>query len=72
MRKSSGPKTGPCHCMEMSKYGVISGPCFLAFALNTKIYGVNLVFRPNTGKYGLEITPCLDSFHAVCMLHIDD
>ena len=26
----------------MSKYGVISGPCFSVFELNTEIYGVNL------------------------------
>ena len=36
----------------MSKYGVISVPYFL-------------VFTPNTGKYGPEITPYLDNFHAV-------
>ena len=34
----------------MSKYGVISGPYFP-------------VFGPNTGKYGPEITPYLDTFH---------
>ena len=26
----------------MSKYGVISGPCFPVFGLNKEIYGVNL------------------------------
>ena len=36
----------------MSKYGVISGPYFPVFGLNT-------------GKSGPEITPCLDTFHAV-------
>ena len=36
----------------MSKYGVISGPYFLVFGMNT-------------GKYGPEITPHLDIFHAV-------
>ena len=36
----------------MSKYGVISGPCFPVFGLNTE-------------KYGPEITPYLDTFHAV-------
>ena len=36
----------------MSKYGVFSGPYFL-------------VFSPNTGKYGPEKTPHLDTFHAV-------
>ena len=34
------------------KYGVISGPYFPIFGLNT-------------GKYGQEITPYLDTFHAV-------
>ena len=33
---------------KLSKYGVISGPYFL-------------VFSPNTGKYGPEITPYLDT-----------
>ena len=38
----------------MPKYGVISGPYFPIFGLNRERYGV---FSPNTGKYGLEITP---------------
>ena len=37
---------------KVSKYGVISGPYFPVFELNT-------------GKYGPEITPYLDTFHAV-------
>ena len=37
---------------KVSKYGVISGPYFP-------------VFSPNTGKYEPEITPYLDTFHAV-------
>ena len=37
---------------KVSKYGVISGLYFP-------------VFSPNTGKYGPEITPYLDTFHAV-------
>ena len=36
---------------KVSKYGVISGPYFPVFGLNT-------------GKYGPEITPYLDTFHA--------
>ena len=36
----------------MSKYGVISGPYFPVFVLNT-------------GKYGPEMTPYLDTFHTV-------
>ena len=39
----------------MSKYGVISGPYFPVFGLNT-------------GKYGPEITPYLENFHAVLLL----
>ena len=46
---------------KMSKYGVISGPYFPVFGLNTE----TSVFSPNTGKYGLEITPYLDTFLAV-------
>ena len=45
----------------MSKYRVISGPCFPVFGLDTEIYGVN----QNTGKYGPEITSYMDTFHAV-------
>ena len=41
----------------MSKYGVISGPCFP-------------VFSPNTGKYGPEITPYMDTFHTVYMIYL--
>ena len=37
---------------QVSKYGVISGPYFP-------------VSSPNTGKYGPEITPYLDTFHTV-------
>ena len=37
---------------KLSKYGVISGPYFT-------------VFSPNAEKYGPEITPYLDTFHAV-------
>ena len=36
----------------MSKLGVFSGPYFSAFS-------------PNTGKYGPEITPCLNTFNPV-------
>ena len=50
---------------KVSKYGVVSGPYFPVFGLNTEIYSVNLVCNPNTGKYGPEITPYLDTFHAV-------
>ena len=39
----------------MSKYGVFSGPYFP-------------VFRLNTGKYGREKPPSLDTFHAVFQL----
>ena len=35
---------------KLSKYGVISGPHFPVF-----------VFSPNTGKYGPEITPYLNT-----------
>ena len=39
----------------MSKYGGISGPYFPVLGLNT-------------GKYGPEITPYLNTFHAVFMM----
>ena len=43
---------------KVSKCEAFSGPHFPVFGLNT-------VFSPNTGKYGQEKTPYLDSFHAV-------
>ena len=49
---------------KVSKYGVLSGPYFSAFGLNTE----RLVFRPNAEKYGPEKTPYLDTFHAVSPL----
>ena len=49
----------------MSRYGVFSGPYFPIFGLNTDIYGVNLKFGRNTGKYGPEKTPYLDIFYTV-------
>ena len=42
---------------KVSKYVVISGPYFP-------------VFNPNTGEYGPEITPYLDTFHAEMMLRM--
>ena len=42
---------------KVSKYGVISGPYFPVFGLNT-------------GKYGPEITPYLDTFHALRRLTV--
>ena len=56
------------HSWKVSKYGDFSGPYFLVFGLNTEIYSV---FSTNTGKYGPEKTPYLDTFHAVsCPLAI--
>ena len=49
---------------KVSKYGVISGSYFPAFGLNTDLS----VSSPNSGKYGPEITPYLDTFHAVIVL----
>ena len=45
----------------MSKYGVFSGPYFSVFGLNT-------------GKYGLEKTPYLDTFCTVIFfkIHIEN
>ena len=41
-----------------------SGPYFPAFGLSTERY---FVFSPNTGKYGLDKTPYLDTCHIVQM-----
>ena len=47
---------------KVSKYGVTSGPYFPIIGLNTEIYGVNL---RNQSEYRPEITPYLDTFHAL-------
>ena len=47
----------------MFKYGVLSGPYFLAFRLNTERYEVSLRIQSECGK--IEKTPYLDAFHAV-------
>ena len=57
----------------MSKYGVIFDPYFPVFGLNMEIYFViyfEIYFNPNTAKYGPEITPYLDTFHAVMTMVI--
>ena len=57
----------------MSKYGAISGPYFPAFGLNTERYEVSKylsVFSPNAGKCGPEITPYVETFHAMLGLVI--
>ena len=46
------PNTKYLTVWKVSNYGVISDPYFP-------------VFSPNTGKYGPEITPYLDTFHTV-------
>ena len=40
------------YCVKSVHYGIIFGPYFPVFGLNT-------------GEYGPEITPYLDTFHAV-------
>ena len=47
---------------KVSKFGVFSGPYFPLFGLNALYLSV---FSPNSGKYGPEKTPYLDTFHAV-------
>ena len=42
---------------KVTKYGVTSGPCFP-------------ILIPNTGKYGPEISPYLDTSHAVMIVDI--
>ena len=48
---------------KVVKQRVISGPNFPVSRLNKGLYSVNL--GPNTEKYGPEITPYLETFHAV-------
>ena len=53
----------PYTAWKVSRYGVFSGPYFLAFGLNTERYGV-IQIRRDTDS-GPEKTPYLDAFHAV-------
>ena len=50
---------------KVSKYGVIPGPYFPVFGVNTEIYGVNLRIRSGCRKIWIKITPYLDNFRAV-------
>ena len=49
----------------MSKYGVFSGPYFLAFRLNTERYGVSLCILSECRKIRTRKAPYFDTFHAV-------
>ena len=49
----------------MSKYGVISGPHFPAFGLNTERYSVSLRIQSECGKMRARITDNTDTFQAV-------
>ena len=55
---------------KVSKYRVISGPYFPAFRLNTERYEVFLRIQSECGKITPEITPYLDTFHAVVIFNI--
>ena len=60
------------HCVKSVQIQSYFCPYFPAFGLNTERYFVSLRIlskcRANTGKYGLEITPYLDTFRAVLLL----
>ena len=53
------------HCVKSVEIRSFSGPYFPVFGLNTEICGVISAFSPNTGKYGSEKTPYLDTFHTL-------
>ena len=56
----------------MFKYGIISGPYFPVFGLNTEIYVINLRIQLECRKIPRpEITPYLYTFHAVLGLDMD-
>ena len=70
-RVNTPKKTALSHehtAWKVSKDGVISGPYFPAFGLNMERYEVSSVFNPNAGKYGPNITPYLNTFHAVAVM----
>ena len=47
------------HCVKSAQIRSFSGPYFPLFRLNMEIY--IFVFSPNTGKYGPEKSPYLDT-----------
>ena len=54
---------------KVSKYGVISGPYFRIFGLNTEIYSVNLRNQSKLRK--IRTRSNLDTFHAVYSMNND-
>ena len=52
-------------CMKSVRNRNFSGPSFLSFGLNTKIYKVNLRVKPKCGKTRSIKTPNTDTFYAV-------
>ena len=53
---------------KVSKYGVISGPYFPAFGLNTERYEVSLCIQSECGKIRTRNNSVFRHFHAVYML----
>ena len=55
----------PTHYVKSVRILSISGPCFPAFGLNTKKYGVCFRIQSECGKIRTRKTPNMDTFHAV-------
>ena len=55
---------------KVSKYEVISGPYFQYSIWIRRDTEYLFVLSSNTGKYGLELTPYLDTFHAVISIRV--
>ena len=53
----------------MSVFGVILGPHFPAFGLNTERYGVSLRIQSECGKMRTRIIPNTDTFYAVYIIY---
>ena len=54
--------------LKVSKYGVLSGPYFPVFRLNTEIYRINLRIQSEYMKMHTRKTPHLDIFHALYLI----
>ena len=52
---------------KVSKYGIFSGPHFLAFGLNTERYSVSLRIQFKCGKYRPEKTPYFNTLYVVAI-----
>ena len=57
------------HCVKSLRIWIYSGPYFPAFGLNTERYGEPFIIQYKWRKTQTRITPNIDIFYAVTLLH---